>query len=130
MACQGCDFCCLCFVLPACCFSVFLLSVYVYCRLGIICVYPPLPTHTHFSPVATTCVHFLASYFSIDFWMYFWRIFLDVATFWTPCSHRFPLFRHHFFILFRTSIFNSFWKGFDIIFDVLLIHFPFAHATC
>ena len=88
MACQGCVFfvCFLCFahVVFLRFYSRYVYCRYVYCRyvycrcaycqFGIVCVtLPPVLHRGH-----DVCL-LLVSYFSIDFWMYFWHMFLDVG---------------------------------------------------
>ncbi len=74
MACQECVFICLLFVSPACCFSVFLLSV---CLLSVLVLFVLKGGGAHFRPVDTTCLPFschilsvlLGCIFSIFLWM-------------------------------------------------------------
>ena len=81
-------------------FPTFLLFYFVYCRhvycryvgSGIVCV----KGAPHFSAVVTTCVHFWCHILTLCFgciWVHFFQM---LATFWNPCSHRFPLFWQHF----------------------------------
>ena len=107
MACQWCVFfvCVLCsshycstFLLSyfSSMFTVSMFTVGMYTvGCGIVCVKRGSPPHS--STVVRTCVHFLVSYFSIDCWMCFWHMFIDLATVWDPFSINFPSLWHHFF---------------------------------